>query len=137
MHHVSLKSVVALSVVLWACGGTSKYGVQGTARAKRTSGVVEVEQIEGSNQLLTLLFEDLPPPAQLGSGLTTYVVWLQASDAVPRRSGALAYDEETHTGNLMATTTQTRFVLKVTAESDPNVRSPSKVLVAERYITIE
>ncbi len=131
--------VVALSIpalLLSACSGTSEYAIVGTARAAGTDGTVQVEPIEGGNHLITLSLKHLPPPARLGNGLTTYVVWLVPHQGQPNLAAVLGFDPDSRTGNATATTPFEQFTIKVTAERNRNVATPSDIVVATRSVNV-
>jgi len=130
-------SCLALAVVtlsLSACGGSNRYTVLGSSRAAGTDGVIEVEKIEGTNVLVNINLEHLPPPNRIQGSKTTYVAWFQPRGAQPARAGALAYDEGSRVGNLMATTTQQHFRVIVTAEEAADSARPSEFIVAEQVV---
>jgi hypothetical protein len=127
----------ALLISAMACGGPSEYAVVGSPRAAGTDGLLQIEEIEGGNRMLTLVLDHLPPPARLGEGLTVYAVWVVPANGSPTKVGTLEYDQDARQGRLMATTPHARFTLKVTAESDANAVTPSDVVVADREVGAE
>ncbi|NCQ59871.1 MAG: hypothetical protein GW913_04265 [Myxococcales bacterium] len=129
-----LSGLLALGIVAVGCGGPAEYGLVGSARAAGTDGTVQVEEIEGGNQMVTLTLDHLPPPARLADGMTTYVVWLTQRGQQPTKAGALDYDEDARTGHMIATTPLTRFTLRITAEENRDVAAPSDLVVAERVV---
>jgi len=78
--------------------------------------------------------EHLPPPARLGDGLTTYVVWLQEDGGQPQKAGVLEYDDSDRSGTMRATTPNSGVTLIVTAEQNRDVVSPSEIVVARREL---
>ncbi|MCB9602679.1 MAG: hypothetical protein H6721_23440 [Sandaracinus sp.] len=125
---------LALLVPLVGCGGPSEYAVVGSPRAAGTDGLLQIEEIEGGNRMLTLVLDHLPPPARLGEGMTTYAAWVVPNGGSATKAGNLEYDEDARQGRLMATTPHARFTLKVTAESDAAAVTPSDVVVADREV---
>lgn len=117
-----------------ACAGPSEYALLGTTRAAGADGMIQVEAIEGGNQMVTLAIDHLPPPARLGPEMTSYAVWFQSRGRAPQKAGLLEYDDDTRSGRMMATTPLSRFTLKVTAERDRSSISPSDVVVATREV---
>jgi len=122
----------ALLGALSACGGPAEFALTGTARAAGTDGTATVEVIEGGSHMVTVELMHLPPPARLGDGLTTYVVWLQEEGGQPQKAGVLAYDEDERSGTMRATTPNSGITLIVTAETDRDAASPSDIVVARR-----
>lgn len=133
----TLAILLVLGLAAAACGTTAEYPIVGSDRAMTADGIVQVEEIEGGNRLVTVSIAHLPPPARLGEGLAQYVVWLGPEGQPPALAGKLGYDEETRQGQLMATTPHPRFVLKITAERPGTVAAPSDIVVAERKITAD
>ena len=128
---LALCSLLALSA---GCGGPSEYALVGSARAAGTDGTVQLEEIEGGNQMVTLTLDHLPPPARLGDGMTVYVVWFMQEGGQPAKAGALEYDEDARTGHMIATTPLTQFTLRITAEESRDVTAPSDLTVAEQTV---
>ncbi|MFW6067453.1 MAG: hypothetical protein ACOC97_03885 [Myxococcota bacterium] len=116
------------------CGGPSEYALVGSARAPSADGLVEVEEIEGGNSLVTVQLEHLPPPSRLGEGLKIYMVWFEDSSQPATKAGALGFDEDSREGSMMATTPLKKFTVKVSAEKSINVSTPSEVVVAKRKV---
>ncbi|MCA9575511.1 MAG: hypothetical protein R3B40_30755 [Polyangiales bacterium] len=129
-------SVFALvaALALPACGGPTVYALVGTPRSIGTDGTVEVDAHENGNYMVEIELRHLPPPARLGDGLTTYVVWFIRDGVAPTLAGALDYDDAERTGTMVATTPYSQFRVRVTAEENRDVTSPSDVVVAEQLV---
>ncbi|HJL06736.1 MAG TPA: hypothetical protein RMH85_33550 [Polyangiaceae bacterium LLY-WYZ-15_(1-7)] len=126
---------LALALALAAaCGGPAEYAVVGSPRATATDGILQLEEAEGGERLLTLVLDRLPPPADIAEGMTTYVAWLDPTEGEPTKLGALEYDAAAERGRLMATTALPAFTLRVTAEASAEVERPSDLLVARRRV---
>jgi len=134
MTHWFLMLTLVMLTALPACGGPAEYALSGTARAAGTDGTATVEVIEGGSFMVIVELMHLPPPARLGDGLTTYVVWLQEDGGQPQKAGVLAYDEDERSGTMRATTPNTNVTLIVTAEVDREVPAPSEIVVARREL---
>lgn len=117
-----------------ACGGPAKYAVVGSPLASATDGLLQVEPVEGGEQMLSLVLDRLPVPSRLGEGATVYVGWVVSLEDVTTKAGVLEYDAETRQGRLTATTALTSFTLVVTAEESADVASPSDRVVADRFV---
>lgn len=133
----SLLAVISLSVLLGACGGTAEYSVVGRDSASGADGTVTVEEIAGGNRLVTVALKFLPPPDRITPGATVYVAWFETANQPAIRAGALEFDADARTGNVTATTPSPRFKLKITAERNANVATPSEFVVAELNVTPE
>ncbi len=132
-HWLLTLSLLMLSA-LPACGGPAEFALTGTARAAGTDGSVTMEEIEGGSHMVMVQLEHLPPPARLGDGLTTYVVWLQEDGGQPQKAGVLAYDADERSGSMRATTPSENVSLIVTAEADRDATAPSDIVVARREL---
>ena len=122
------------TLLLAACGGPTVYALVGTPRSVGTDGTVEVEATDGGNFLVNITLNHLPPPARLGDGLTTYVVWFIRDGVAPTLAGTLNFDEEERSGSMMATTPYSQFRVRVTAEETRDVSSPSTIVVADQLV---
>ena len=126
---------LALTLLLTACGGPTRYVLQGTAVARGTDGALEVEFGESNNHLL-LEIKHLPPPERIDPGSTLYLVWeWPAEGTPPNLLGRHAYDPDARTGRLEATTAFSNFTLLVTAESEEAPEAPSAVVVARQDVS--
>ncbi len=114
-----------------------EYALVGAPLAAGTDGTVQVEELEGGNRLVTISVDYLPPPARLGDGLTTYVVWFVPNGQPAVKAGSLDYDPDNRQGRMHATTPLHRFRLKLTAEESGAVAAPSDVVVVNRIIGSE
>jgi hypothetical protein len=132
--YVCALALVLGSVAITGCGGGSSYSVIGTPRAPDADGTITVEAIEGGNRLVKIRLQHVPPPARLGTGLTTFCVWFTANGQAPVKAGLLAFDEGSRTANLMATTPLHNFQLRITAERTTDVASPGEATILERAI---
>lgn len=130
-------AIALLLLTVCACGGGGRHVVLGTARAPSASGIIEVDDIDDGNTLVTVHLEHLHPADRLDEGLTSYVVWFQGQGGTPIRAGLLAYDPEARTGDLSETAPLTRFTVLVTAEKDPNVASPGDFVIASHEISVD
>ena len=123
--------------VLWSpsalgCGASGIVELSGTERAEAVVGQLQVEEIEGGQQLVTVALAHLAPPRRLGPNLSTYVVWLQGESRAAENVGALSYDEERREGRLMTPTPHRSFALWVTAEADARVTRPGDAIIVSQ-----
>lgn len=130
-------AAAALAVVAGACGGAIELTFTGTSRAPGIDGKVRVEPLEGSTSWVTFDVKNLPPAPRFGSGVTTFVVWVQGADPAPVKAGLLDYDAEARQGFLHFTTPFDRFVVRLTAERSPSVGAPAGPVLAEQRISVE
>lgn len=125
-----------LILLAFGCGGPQTYEVMGTQRDPGAEGVVQVESIEGGNNLVTVSFRHLTPPERLGNNLRRFVLWFRNPQGQATMASNLAYDPDTRTARATATTPLTRFVVIVTAEpqaSQSNTTEPSgNVIFSQR-----
>ena len=111
--------------------------VLGTAKAPSTSGIIELDDVDGGNTLVTVHMEHLHPPGRLDESFESYVVWFQGQGGQPVRAGELRYDPDKRTGDLAETATFTEFVVKITAEKTNNSSEPSKFVIATQEVRLD
>src|SRR5688572_16327348 len=134
MHRGLLLAGLLALAGLFGCGGTQEYSLTSTSRAPGGDGNVMLEEIEGGNMLVTVTLSHLPPPNSLGNGLTTYVVWFIGQGRSPQMAARLEYDPDTREASATATTPMRAFELRITAERNANVGSPSEYSVVQRRV---
>lgn len=126
--------VVAVALLALACGGPAEYQLEGSSTAAGTDGKLEVEEIEGGNNMVTLYLEFLAPPGRLAEGMSSYLLWIQPVNGDAQRAAVLEYDSEERVGTAVATTTETCFDAVVTAEAGRDAATPSTVeIVRQRH----
>jgi hypothetical protein len=125
-----------LALCLGACGADARYVVIGSARAPSASGFVEADEADGG-AAVTLHMRYLHPPASIEEGITQYVAWFQGPGGQPVRAGAIKYNPEERTGDLVAHAPFLAFTVKVTAERDATPLTPSATVIASQSVRIE
>lgn len=128
--------IAALSTVT-ACGADGRFVMIGTARAPSTSGIVEVDDIDGGSTLVNVHLEYLHPPTRLEQGYTTYVVWFAGTGQAAILAGPLAYDVEARTGDFSGTSPMQKFVVKITAERAATPSRPSEYVIATQTVAVD
>jgi hypothetical protein len=103
-------------------------------RAPATKAEVKIDRKDDrrtGNRELSLDIDHLPPPTELGTELTTFVVWLapHGSDRA-QNVGELAYNPDRRRGTLDVVTPYDQFTIWVTAEPAPNPLDRGDVVVA-------
>lgn len=117
------------------CTSTVRYALLGTRAYPTTEGEATLEPHEGGGYDLTLEVDNLPTPERLGPGLTTYVLWLTPDGSeTPIRAAIVDVVPTTRTGRATAFTATASFKLRVTAEPDANVDSPSETVVVDAVL---
>jgi hypothetical protein len=125
------------ALALCACGPDVRRIVIGDARgASSASGFVDADEADGGMEV-TLHLQHLHPPATAGEGNTQYIAWFQGPGGQPVRGGALRYNPEERTGDLIANAPFTDFTVKVTAERDANPLTPSATVIASQSVRLE
>jgi hypothetical protein len=123
----------AVLLVAGACANQTRELAPGdrTPAAKAEVKVDRNAIRKTGNARLELDVNHLPPPAQLGDDLTTFVVWLapQGGDE-PQNLGQLDYDPNNREGSLEITTPYEQFTLWVTAERASNPIQRSENIIA-------
>ena len=131
--------IAVLCLLANACGADGRFVMIGTARAPSTSGIVEVDDIDGGNTLVTVHLDYLHPPTRLEQGYSTYVVWFQGAgkEKIAIRAGTLAYDSDARTGDFSGTSPMQKFVVKITAEREASPSRPSDYVIATQQVTVD
>jgi hypothetical protein len=129
--------LVALCIVAAACGADGRFVIIGTARAPSTSGIVEVDDIDGGSTLVNVHLEHLHPPTRLDPGYTGYVVWFEHEGQAPIRAGTLTYDASARTGDFSGTSPMQAFVVKITAEREAAPSRPGTHVIAAQAVGID
>lgn len=127
-----------LAVAVLAIAGcrlqTDSAMLQPSDRAPATEAEVEIDRHKlrkTGNSELSLDVDHLPPPAELGDNLTTFVVWLKPEGAEqPQNMGELEYDPNRRHGSLDILTPYDQFSLWVTAEPAATPLDRGNVVVA-------
>ena len=128
---------MVLLVLLSACGAGGRYIVLGTAKAPSTSGVIEVDGIDGGSTLVTVHMEHLHPPERIDRGFKSYVVWFQGKSGSPIRAGKLSYDADSRTGDLAGTSPLRQFMVTITAEREDTSSRPSDFVIASQQVELD
>ena len=109
--------------VLTGIGNAKKFPLTAAPSVPAARGQVDVGQDKNGNTKVELKVEHLATPENLTPPRTAYVVWFKERDAEPMNQGLLKPGK-----NLKATfrsvTPLKTFDVLVTAESDPNTKSP-------------
>lgn len=124
-------------MALAGCGADGRYIVIGTAKAPSTSGVVEVDSLDGGSTLVSIHLEHLPPARRLAEPSAAYVVWFVAPGGEAIRAGELRYDPDSRTGDLSETSPLSTFTIRITAEKDKNATVPGAFVVASQPVRAE
>lgn len=121
--------LAAATLALAAC--TAPLKLVSTSRSPSTDALIKVEHDENGNGILTLSVNHLPPPARLGAGLTTYVVWVSTPDQKITTNVGMLKVNDSQTGSMQATTPLREMLIKVTAEENGEATVPSQNVVIE------
>lgn len=140
MLRIARTSLVALTFAALAayaagCGGARNYTVRGSQRDPGADGRVQVERIDGGNQLITFTGTNMTPPDRLGSGFTRYVLWVRTASAPATMEANVAYDPDSRSGRATATTPHQRFTVMITAERAAETSTPSDAVIFTQNIT--
>lgn len=130
-----LSFVSALGVALIAAScGPSVYTIRGARGMPGLDGSITVEDAPGTNRMVTVELEHVPPPARVREGHGHYAVWFRRSDRRSTFAGHLEYDQDARRGRLVATTPLHGFEILVTLERQEHPDSPSPEIVIRRRI---
>lgn len=120
---------VVLAAAVAGCGGPRTFTVRGTQRDPGADAQLQIERIDGGNNLITFTGRNMTPPERLGSGFTRYVLWVRQGTAAAQMEANVAYDPESRSGRATATTPHQRFTVMVTAERASETGTPSDMLI--------
>lgn len=124
----SLALAVALAL---GSGCAAPLKLSATSKSPSTDAWLTVTGDANNNSIISIKVEHLPPPARLGPGLKTYVVWVESTDgAFIANVGMLSVNEQ-QTGSITTTTPLREFLVKITAEQGGTAMTPSSTVVAE------
>jgi len=119
-----LTRALVTASLLAACGGPPI--VHGTQRAIGADAVMQVQRIEGGNQLVTVEVRHLPPPERIAPGTSRFVVWFVRSGHPATMASQLHYDPGSRQGRARATIPHRGFEVLITAERAGVVSAPSE-----------
>lgn len=131
---LALLALLAVGPLAAGCGGARQFTMRGTQRDPGADGQLQVERIDGGNQLLTFTGRNMTPPDRLGSGLTRYVLWVRTASSPATLEANLQYDPDSRTGRATATTPHQRFTVLITAERAAETSTPSDVVVFQQNV---
>ena len=120
---------VTLAALAAGCGGARNYTVRGSQRDPGADAQLQVERIDGGNNLITFTGRNMTPPDRLGSGYTRYVIWVRTGTAPAQMEANVAYDPSSRSGRATATTPHQRFTVMVTAERAQETGTPSDAVI--------
>lgn len=138
MTNLRSVQVLASSLLfsLVACGGPLKYDLKGSQLSPGSDARV-VAEVDGERHVtnVEVLAKNLTPAERLIDGGKTYVIWARkGDDAQWSRLGALDLDGDGRSGKAKVTVPETSFELEVSAESAPNVASPSGKVIFQQKV---
>ncbi len=129
-------ALVAFAAVFAGCGGPRVYSIAGTQRDPGVDARLQIERIEGGNNLLTLTVRFLTPPERHGDGNTVFMVWIRQQNGTTLLASQLGYTPDTREGRATATTPHQRFTLIVTAERDASASTPSDYVILQQEVEL-
>ena len=127
-------TITTVALAFSGCAGAD-YMLVGSPMASGADGEIQVEKIDGSNLMVSVLLEHLLPPERVDSAMNHYAMWFVAEDRPAVKMGKLEYDKDERKGTIMATTPLRNFELRITAESDEAASTlPSGSVIARQRI---
>lgn len=118
-----------VGAVLLGAGCASTFPLTPSARTPAAIGSAKVSQDSQGNTDLAIKVNYLPKPVDLGSNLTTFVVWSVADQgARVRNMGKLKIDNDRE-GSVDLVTPLSAFRIVVTAEENGSVEKPSEYVI--------
>jgi len=124
---------LSMPVLVTGCGST-EYQVRGSDRAAGADALIQVEDFEGARHQVRVSFSNLPPADRIGTGNTTFIVWSISRNQSPRNEGPVDYDPDARTGVAVFVTAEQALTVRVTAERNATVNTPSDQTIIQRAI---
>lgn len=134
-HLINSWALFAFASLSVACGGPKQYTILGSSRDPGAEGKIQVERIEGNNNLVTIELKHLAPPERLGNNAKAYVMWFKTPAGQTTLASAMAYNASDRVARATATTPYPEFTVSVTAEASEQVTTPSSIVIIEQKIT--
>lgn len=129
--------ILSLAFLAAACSPRASYTLEASASAGEANARVRLERVERETQLVTIVVENTPPPAEIAEGVTHYRAWIIGPAGEAPRSVKLDYMESDRRAAVMTTTTLHDFELRITAEQAASPTEPSATLLFHRSIHSE
>ncbi|MGB2888473.1 MAG: anti-sigma factor [Candidatus Acidiferrales bacterium] len=124
----SLSLLVAAALFMATAVWARKYTLTASKTVPAAKGEIETHRDKNGNTQVDLKVENLAKPSNLSPPGTTYIVWFQQQGSEPQSQGELKVGDNLK-GEFKTTTRLQNFEVLVTAESDPQVKTPSGEVV--------
>ncbi len=113
-------------ITLCVCGIAygRKFPLAAAPVVSAARGDANVDKDNNGNTKLKITVEFLTPPDGLTPPLNAYIVWIQEPGGMPLAQGQLKVDKS-RKAKFESVTPSKNFDLFITAEQDPNVKSPT------------
>jgi hypothetical protein len=119
-----IRIVLALAVLSAGVGFAKKYVLTPASIVPAAAGELNVGTDKNGNTELKIKLRHLAKPEGLTPPKSAYVIWIQQAGGTPERIGILKVNSKLE-GSFESTTPYKAFDLSITAEDDPNLKSPS------------
>src|SRR5579871_4393141 len=116
--------VLLACILVCAAANAKKFPLAASSGVPAARGEVETDTDRNGNVSFKVKVEHLATPASLSPPKNTYVVWLRERGGEPTPVGQLRVDKNLN-GSFEGVTPSKNFDLFITAEPDPNVRTPT------------
>lgn len=117
-------SFVLASAMTLSIAYGKKFPLTASAAVPGARGQVEANKDKNGNTEVKLEAEHLAEPDRLSPPKTAYVIWFQETGGEPAMQGQLRVNSKLK-GSFKTTTPLKTFAVFVTAESDPNSKTPA------------
>jgi hypothetical protein len=117
---ILLVALLALGTRVWA----TKFTLTASTKVPSASGEVNTDTDNNGNTKVDIKVQNLARPGNLTPPATAYTVWFQQEGSAPQNEGELRVGKDLK-GQLKTTTQWKNFDVFITAESDPNTKTPS------------
>ena len=123
-----LTLLVGAVLIVATFGWAKTYHMTSMTTVPGAAGEVNVAKEKNGNIEVNVNVTHLAKPGMLTPPASSYVVWLQQEGSDPQSQGQLRIGDDLK-GELKSTTTLNNFMVIITAESDPQTRTPSNQVV--------
>jgi len=136
MRSAMKSAVLALTLLVAACGGPLHYQLASSAKAPGADATLDADV--SKDQHLTHLkvgSKNLAPPERVVPGTRIFIIWTRKNaEAQWSRAGNLKYDPAAREGTFEGTVPEVDFDLQITTEKDDNAASPSADMIFSQHV---
>lgn len=119
-----MRYLIVLILLFSNVASAKKYVLTPATIVPGAAGELDVGNDKNGNTEVKIKVHHLAKPEGLTPAKNVYVIWIQQTGGTPERAGLLKVNSKLE-GSFETTTPYKGFDAVITAEDDPNVKSPS------------